>query len=429
MYQDNSSGIPGTVKLLIATAVLGMLSIVGYTILFENNPAGYTMVVQAPVSGDLSVHSSPGVVWTGFGSVTMYKQVPTISFGNENSTLESGQAGPVSVRFNDNGTATVYGNARFVLPTDKELMIGIHKRHRSYEHLIEQLLIKHTASTLVTSAAMFSAENIYGGGKAEYERITQDQLENGKYQTEVTEVETVDPLTNDKHRNKKVSIKVDENNHPIRLKNPLSEYGIKVDQFLMDKDFQYEEGVLKQMSTQREAFQSTVTARAQAQRAQQDVITAKAEGEAAVTKAEYEKLVEQKREVVDAEKRKMVAITEAEARRQVAELEKQAAEQTKLAQIALGEGESKRKQLVMAADGALEQKLIAYIQVNAKYAEALGQYKGNWVPQVMMGAQGAAQSQTGNSPVNDLINMFMVQSAKNLAIDMTMNNGSKTAER
>lgn len=414
-----NDSIPGYIKFLIAVASTFIVAIIFVTLAFETNPAGMTMIVQSPVSGELKVHTSPGWVWQGFGTVTSYRQVATVSFGTEENQADhgSGQTGPVNVMFNDNGEASVYGNVRFILPSSDEQMIAIHKRHRTYEHLVDTLLTKCTSNVLINTASMFSAEDIYGGGKSEYQRLAQDQLENGRYQTDTADIEITDPFTQEKRRAKKVSIRKNSDGNIIRLENPLAHFGIRVDQFLMHRDFEYKEGILKQMATQREAFQNAVTARANAQRATQDVITAKAEGEAAVTKAEYEKLVEQKREVVDAEKRKMVAITEAEARRKVAELEKEAAEQTKLANIALGEGEATRKRLVMEADGALQQKLEAYQQVNFKYAEALGNYTGNWMPQVVMGG---SNSNGSSSSVQNLIDMFMVNTAKQMALDLNM---------
>jgi len=39
----------------------------------------------------------------------------------------------------------------------------------------------------------------------------------------------------------------------------------------------------------------------------------------------------------------------------------------------------------MEADGALEKKLQAYIEVSKLYASAIKDYKGHWVPGVVMG--------------------------------------------
>ena len=68
----------------------------------------------------------------------------------------------------------------------------------------------------------------------------------------------------------------------------------------------------------------------------------------------------------------------------------------------------------MQADGALQQKIDAYIQVNERYAEALEKQK--WVPEVVMGSQ---NNQTG-SAATDMMNLLMLKTAQDLNLDMKM---------
>jgi len=77
---------------------------------------------------------------------------------------------------------------------------------------------------------------------------------------------------------------------------------------------------------------------------------------------------------------------------EVAQLDTQAAEQFKRAETLRGEGEAARRRLVMDADGALEKKLQAYIEVSKLYASAIKDYKGNWVPSVVMGGGHGTQT-------------------------------------
>lgn len=425
-----------TFTILIAILlVLGICS----SFLFETNNAGYSMIVQAPISGELTVYTKPGLYWQGGGTVTRYKQVATITFGDNPGEDASVTAGPIEVRFNDSGKASISGNARFELPSDTSQILEIHRQYRSYDHLVTALLEKYTSDILVATASMFSSEDTYGGGRAEYLRLAQDQLESGKYQTVVTEEEQIDTITNEKRRAKRVLIKNDTNGMPLRLQNPLSKFGIKVAQLVIDRDFSYEKGILSQIEAQRTAFMNTVTARAEAQKAMQDAITAEATGKAEVTTARYRQLVQKEQATVEAEKLKEVAIIEAEKQKavtevekqkaeiqaqqrlMVAELDKKAAEQTKLAQIAIGEGEAARKAAVMNADGALEQKLRAWTTVNENYANAIKEYQGAWVPTIVMG-QGTTTSAANG--VQDLINMLMVKSAKDLALSIGTDNGN-----
>ena len=74
-----------------------------------------------------------------------------------------------------------------------------------------------------------------------------------------------------------------------------------------------------------------ITAKANAERARQDAITAEEQGKAAVMKAKYEKEVEKERAIVDAQKMKQVAVISAAQKVDVAEQTKLEAEQKKLA--------------------------------------------------------------------------------------------------
>jgi regulator of protease activity HflC (stomatin/prohibitin superfamily) len=120
------------------------------------------------------------------------------------------------------------------------------------------------------------------------------------------------------------------------------------------------------------------------------------------------------KEVTKAEQEKKVAETLAEQRLAVAELDTKAAQQFKLAETLKGEGEAARRKLVMEADGALEKKIEAYIEVNKFYAEAIAKHEGAWVPSVVMGGT----TQASGSGATDLINLLSIKAAKDLSLDM-----------
>lgn len=107
----------------------------------------------------------------------------------------------------------------------------------------------------------------------------------------------------------------------------------------------------------------------------------------------------------------------AEQEKEVAELAKEAAEFKKQEQILLGEGEAARKRAVMEADGALKEKLEAYVRVNQMYADALRGYGGSLVPHIVMGGPGATGNQQGLGMV-DLLNLFAVKAARDLSLDL-----------
>ena len=77
----------------------------------------------------------------------------------------------------------------------------------------------------------------------------------------------------------------------------------------------------------------------------------------------------------------------------------------------------------MNADGALAQKLQAWKEVNNYYAEAMKDYKGQWVPNVVM--SGGQKGQNANA-AQSLLDLFMVKTAKDLSLDMTVPSGKTT---
>jgi hypothetical protein len=154
------------------------------------------------------------------------------------------------------------------------------------------------------------------------------------------------------------------------------------------------------------------TAMAEARKAEQRAITSEKEGQANAAKAKWEQ------EVVKAK-----AVTEAEQQREVAKLNMQAAEFTKKEQILLGEGEGARKRAVMQADGALERKLAAWIEVNKAYAAELG--KQRWVPEIQMGGSTPGQ---GGANAAGLIELLLAKTARELSLDVAVPAGQRSGK-
>lgn len=110
----------------------------------------------------------------------------------------------------------------------------------------------------------------------------------------------------------------------------------------------------------------------------------------------------------------------------IAELKAQQAAEYKRQQILIGEGDAERKRLVMNADGALAQKLDAYVKTQQAWAAAVSGYTGNWVPSVVMGDTGKAG--TGNG-AQTLIDMLNAKTAKDLALDLDVRGSANTAKQ
>ena len=170
-----------------------------------------------------------------------------------------------------------------------------------------------------------------------------------------------------------------------------------------------------------------VQAKAEAEEANQEKLTAEAQGLAAVMKAKYEKEVVKTQALVDAQREKEVAVITAQKRVAVnkekliaARLDKQTAEQEKLAAIERGTGEAEARNLKMKADGALEQKLAAWMEVNKYYADSIAKYQGAWVPGVVLGGGGGNLSSQGANGAQTLIDLLTAKTARDLNLDMSL---------
>ena len=106
--------------------------------------------------------------------------------------------------------------------------------------------------------------------------------------------------------------------------------------------------------------------------------------------------------------------------------EAQAAEQYKRKLILEGEGEAAKKRLVMEADGALDAKLKAYVDVNKEYASAIKNAQpGAWVPVVNMES---GNGKGGNS-AQALMDMFAAKTARDMGVDLQAAGAAKTVKK
>ncbi len=115
-----------------------------------------------------------------------------------------------------------------------------------------------------------------------------------------------------------------------------------------------------------------------------------------------------------AEEQKRVAIIKGEQMLEVAKLDRQAAEQEKLKQIALGEGEAKRRKLLIDADNLEELRLNIYKEVMTRFASEIGKQK--WVPDMVIGGGQAGGNGGVTNAISDVLNMLTVMVANQLRV-------------
>ena len=312
----------------------------------------------------------------------------------------------IEVRFNDGSIARISGTARITLPATADEAIGLVVIHgyRSYSELEQKLILPTVRNALRSTANLMSARESYSEKRLDFINWARDQIQNGLYSTEEITKRVIDIMSGEQVTRTFKTIKMDPATaSPIYYFNPLEGKGLTINNFEI-KSFNYSEKVQEQIAAQQSALMAVETARAMAKEAEQKALTVEAEGKAEVMRVRYEQ-----------EQDKIAAVVQAEKVLEVAILSKEAAEQTRQQLILLGQGEGERKRLVMAADGALEQKLASMEKIQSAWAQA---YATRKVPQMVMGGAGP-EGGTDQSSL-DFSNAMMLLVAKQLGLDFSI---------
>ncbi len=378
---------------------------------FSWNDAGNRTVVER-TTGEQIVQFSPGIFYAGFfakekewpNQISVTYQENAAKMELEDNGIEVGQ---IMIRFNDATTANVKGITQFILPSDEKEMVLIHNTHRTPQSLVMKRLAPYTKECLQSSAQLMSSEKHYGGGRAQMAQDFMDQLKEGVYLLKTEENIVFDTLASEKKRVYETEVQVDaKTSLPKRKLSSIKEYGITVaDAAITDVD--YEDKVDQKLIKIIDAVTKSSISKQELMTAQQQTLTAKAKGEQALVEIEYQQKQEQTKQVVEAETK--VKVAEQDKLQQKIAYEGSILEAKKIKELADAQAYARSK--IMQADGALEMKLKAQVEVQKVWAEAFSKYTGAIVPQF----------QTGGSATNGALNFMDImtaKTAKDFALDM-----------
>src|SRR5688572_2952730 len=397
--------------------ILGVLIILGLILFsminpFSWNDAGNRTVVER-TTGDQIVQFAPGIFYAGFFakekewpnqiSVTYQAETPTMEL--EDNGIEVGK---ISIRFSDATTADVKGITQYILPADEKEMILIHNTHRTPVSLVQKRLAPYTKECLQSSAQLMSSEKHYGGGRAQMAQDFLDQLKEGVYLLVTEENIVYDSLEMEKKRVYQTEVQFDKKTSmPKRKLSSIKEYGITVaDAAITDVD--YENKVDQKLVKIIDAVTKSSISKQELMTAQQQTLTAKAKGEQALVEIEYQQKQEQTRQVVEAETK--VKVAEQDKLQQKIAYEGAILEAKKIKELA--DAEAYAKSRMMQADGALEMKLKAQIEVQKAWADAFSKYTGAIVPQFQTGGG------VGSNGALNFMDIMTAKTAKDFALDL-----------
>lgn len=384
--------------------------------LFESLNADETMVVQS-IRGELSVYTDPGIYWQGFGRVTVYKKRSQYSFSSKGEEGQGDQS--IGVTFNDGGHAQISGVISWEMPVSTEAVLKIHSLFGTQNGIEQQLIRPAIERAVYLTGPLMSSTESFSSRRSEFLQLFEDQARYGIYRTETVSQKAEDAVTGQQKTVSVVRIVQKDGKPERQSESPIAEFGIVLLPPAID-GIRYDATVQEQMATQQAAVAQIQTAQAKAREAEQQAITVAKTGEAEAAKAKWIQEAQKATEVTKAEQEKEVAKLKAQQELEVAKLQALAAEETKRREILLGEGEAERKRLVMNADGALERKLEAWVKVQEKFAEALATSQQPLVPGIVMGGGNSQQA----TSVQDIMDMFAVNTARALSIDLNVDRGT-----
>lgn len=397
-------------------ALLAGLFVITTPALVEDLDAANILIVQSPISGDLTVHTDPGWKFQGYGSVTLYPRRSEFKFtqgcavtGAAADQKVDGHTNPgLAIRFYDGGNAVLCGSISWMMPLDPINVIAIHKDFRSYEAFELQAIRRSMESAATFSGPTMSSFESAAGRRNELLQIVNEQTINGVYKTLSKVVRAKDVAGVEKDMQVTEIVK-DKDGIPIRAQESyVKKYHVTMLPMTISA-FAYEKRVEDQIKEQQSATNAAVVAIANAKKADQDAITAEATGRANATKAEWEQKTIAAKTIADAQ-----------AKITIAQATVQEAEAFKKAEILRGQGEAERKRLNMEADGQLDKRLAALVEINKLYAGAIATANpGAWTPSIQMNGSGSGQA--GNTA--DLLSLITgrtaAQVAKEVGVDLT----------
>ena len=433
----------------ILSGVVGALGIVSVSWgAFNYNDAGYCQHIRT-IFGTETNTCNTGWYFAGWGKTTAWPHEITVAHtagatGESTFTAFTGSImDPYRVRLADNWVGDVTQTTRFAIPQDSEQFLTMARKFRSPERLINTTLRPAVTASLDSVANMFTMEEYYAGGKRDqFKSEYKDAVEKGRARVRQTSfneagvnITRVAPNDSDVAQDtsdvgdtevRKIVMEkiVDRDGNVMRVAHDYNEHGIVVSSAILenlDPDDVFEQ----QIQARKEAASRRIVAREQRLEQEEQRLLAIQEGETNIAKRQAAAKVEQIQRTTDAETEKRLALIDAEKMREEAEIARQTAEiQLERARIdaesvqVTADAEAYQKEVILEADGALAQKLDAWVEAQRVWAGAASKIN---VPATVI-SSGADGGTAGSAlgTVDQFMQMMMVKTARDLQVDPTI---------
>lgn len=431
MVELNGKARKTALKLGGLGAALAVLFFGGFTY----NEAGYQTHIRT-IYGHESVATEVGYAWKGFGRATAWKQAQTIQFTAkaERTVDDAMNVEGFKVVFLGNVDAVVEASTRFRMPTGEQFL-KIAREYRTPDNFFAVGIIPAVRETLQTTASMMTADEYFAGGRSEFSTTFDDQLQNGQYHVRRIETQNVSARTanddetavnpRDGQEVRRSSFEIvklkDQSGNYMRKVQPFRDLGTTVVEARIT-DMSPNERFRERMTKVQESQAQLALARQERLREEEQKLLVITKGEREVEEKRQTSLREQIERTTLAETDKRLALIESEKLKEQAVIQKETAStQVQTAELEakrtklLADAEAHAKKVVIEANGALEQKLEAWVKAQEAWANAI---KVAPVPHISMGGAGEGNGRT--TEVQSLMQMMMINQAKSLSLDMNV---------
>ncbi|MDF0731702.1 SPFH domain-containing protein [Pseudomonas entomophila] len=425
-------GIPVAVIAIAATL---------FNEVFFYNEAGQMTHVRT-IFGEEKVVEEVGYSTKWFGRSTVWRRTIGVQSSLQVDSQDDRRNGHPSVVL-DNLPIVFLGNVdakaefstQFRLPTG-DAFLKIAQEYRTPDNFLQRALLPAVKETLQATASLMSADDYYAGNRSHFGAEFENQLRNGLYlttrkeirvqrenfpaQTAILQSGTDQGSFGDNTSTRFIiEKKLDKDGQELRKQQQFRLFGVEVVDARVthiDPNPQYQQ----RMVLVQKALAELAVARQNRLKEEEEKELVSARGAKDVEAKRQESLRQQIERTTEAETEKQLTLINAEREHRRAEIDKQTAEllrdkarvnaeSTKIT----ADAEAYAREASLKADGALQTKLDALVQINRAWADAAARAP---VPNVMMGGSEAGIGR--QDEMSKLMSVLATKAAKDLLVDL-----------
>lgn len=425
-------------KRVLTTALTGVALLTVSFGAVSYNDAGYCQHVRT-IFGTETAVCDTGWYVSAWGTSTSWPHFITVQNTLDVEADGSAIYPPYKVRLADNWNGDVTQATRFGLPQDSSQFLKMARDFRSPERLITTMLKPAVTSSLDSVSNMYTMEEYWAEGKRdEYKSEFAQAVTKGRAEVKQVSLNEAggvirgraapsdsaavqdDSVIEDTEVRRVYMEKVqDASGNDIRIPHDYAEYGIVVSQAILenlDPDDKFEERI----QARKDAASRRIIAQEERREQEEQRLLAIQKGETDVAVRQAAAKTEQIQATTEAETQKKLALIAAERQREEAEIAQQTAainlERARIdaeaVQVA-ADAAAYEKRVILEADGALAQKLEAWLSAQRAWADAASKIK---VPATVI-AGGSGNDGSALGTVDQFMSMLMVKTARDLQVD------------